>query len=74
MTFNVTFRKMLTFFKASFMSLWANILEVILEFTMVVILLIVNGNNNFTLLLFKGFNIIHDDLLGLNVKLLNILI
>ena len=32
------------------MSLWANILEVILEFTMVVIILVLNGNsnNNFT--------------------------
>ena len=31
------------------MTLWANILEVILEFTMVVILLIIQGNNNLTL-------------------------
>ena len=30
------------------MSLWANILEVILEFTMVVIILVLNGNSNNT--------------------------
>ena len=33
------------------MTLWANILEVILEFIMIVILLMIQGDNNFT---YKG--------------------
>ena len=33
-----------SFVEASFMTLWANILEVILEFTMVVIILFLQGN------------------------------